>query len=397
MSVPRVDVDFDDPAVVRDPWALYEEVRSAGRVVWNGKLEGWMVPGYDDCTEVLTGRGKPDSPFGSIGARYPEVTWWFEAPNLGNTDGAEHRRLRSPMAKYFTPTYVRRWEDRIREVVDEILTPLAQGRQFDLIQDFTRIPIIIVAEMLGVPRSYHDDFLRLSHQVNTDVAFGRERPEDRLRMEHGLAELNAYLDVEIERHRREDLSDVFGAMVKATGWSDAEIRASALNLMIAGYDSTAKLMSVVVETLALHPEQRRLLAEDPTLIPNAIEEVLRWTGVSGSFPIVVRRDTELAGTELKDGECMLPMFQAANRDPAYWDDPHRFDIERPYQPNLGFGGGPHTCIGQYLARLEVQVAVEGLLRLAPDYRLRDVVYSTSWYIHGPAQGIIEVGVPAAAS
>ena len=304
--------------------------------------------------------------------------------------------MRGPMAKYFTPNYVQKWDGRIREVVDEILTPLAQGREFDLIRDFTMIPIVIVAEMLGVPDSFYDDFLRLSHTVNTDVAFGRETPEARRSMEDGLAELNAYLDVEMERHRREDLDDVFTAMVKAPDWTDAEVRVSALNLMIAGYDSTAKLMAVTVETLAMHPDQRRGLADHPTLIPNALEEVLRWVGVAGSSPEVVRRDTVLADTELKDGDRIFTLLAAANRDPAYWSEPERFDIDRPYQPNLAFGGGPHTCIGQYLARLEVQIAIEGLLRLASEYRLRDVVYGNSWHVRGPVEGIIDVGVPATA-
>jgi cytochrome P450 len=395
MDVPRLDIDFDDPAIIHDPWDAYEEVRAAGRVVWNAKLDGWMIPGYDDCTAVLTGRGKADSPFGSTGARYPETTWWFDAPNLANTDGAEHKRLRTPMARFFTPTYVARWEARIREVVDEVLAPLVQGRRFDVIQDFSRIPIVIVAEMLGVPPSYHDEFLRLSHQVNTDVAFGREGPDARRRMEQGLAEMNAFLDEEIERHRQNPSDDVFGAMVSAPTWTHAETRCSALNLMIAGYDTTAKLMAVTVEALALHPDQRQLLVDEPALIPNALEEVLRWVGVAGSSPEVARRDTVLAGTEIQDGDRVFTMLAAANRDPAYWDEPARFDVRRPSHPHIAFGGGAHACIGQYLARLEVQLAIEGLLRVAPEFRLTDVVYSDAWHVRGPVAGIIEVESPAA--
>jgi cytochrome P450 len=354
-----------------------------------------MVTGYDDCVEVLRGRSSKRGRFGQVGARYPELTFWFEAPNMIIADGAEHLRLRQPLAEYFTPTYVAGWEPRIREVVDQLLEPLAQGREFDLISDFTRIPIVIVAEMMGVPEERHDDFLRWSNSVTGNVAYGRENPEVRRRMDETLAELNAYLDEEIERHRRDDIDDVLGVMVNRSGWSEPEIRSSAINLLLAGYDTTAKLMAVSVEVLEQHPDQRRLLVEQPELIPNAIEEILRWVGVAQASPKAVRRDTVLAGTELRDGEIIYTLLAAANRDPARWSDPQRFDVQRPYQQNLGLSTGPHVCIGAALARLETKVALEGLLRLAPDYHLRDADYGSSFFVRGPERGVIETGALAA--
>jgi cytochrome P450 len=388
----QVDVDWSDPAVIADPFPVYEQIRAAGRVVWNGTLEAWMVPGYNDCAEVLASRSDKDDRFGQTGARYPELTFWFEAPNMIIADGAEHRRLRQCLARYFTPAYVAKWDTRIREVVDALLAPLVEGNEdFDLIRDFTRIPIVIVAEMLGVPEERHDDFLRWSNAVTGNVAYGRERPDTRRLMDEALAELNAYLDLEIERHRREDLDDVLNVMVNASDWTEAEIRSSAVNLLLAGYDTTAKLMAAALEALERHPDQRRLLVDDPTLIPNAIEEVLRWVGVAQASPKVVKGDSVLAGTQLRDGQIIFTVLAAANRDPSRWDDPQRFDVRRPYQPNLGFGLGPHICIGAPLARLETKVALEGLLRLAPDYRLRDVDYGESFFVRGPERGVIEAG------
>ena len=391
MSVPQVDVDFSDPAVIADPFPLYEEIRAAGRVVWNGAVKGWMVPGYADCEEVLGGPAEKAERFGQVGAAYPEVTFWFEAPNMIIADRGEHRRLRHCLAEYFTPSYTARWELRIREVVDRLLAPLAQGREFDLISDFTRIPIVIVAEMMGVPEERHDDFLRWSNAVTGNIAFGHERPDVRRLMDEAVAELNDYLDEEIERHRRESLDDVLDVMVNRSGWSEPEIRSSAINLLLAGYDTTAKLMAVSVEVLEQHLEQRRLLVEDPSLIPNAIEEILRWVGVAQGGPKVVKRDTTLAGTQLREGELVYVMLAAANRDPERWSDPDILDVRRPYQPNLGFSIGPHICIGAALARLETKVALEGLLKLAPEYHLRDADYGSSFFVRGPERGVIEVG------
>ncbi len=381
---PRLDVNFSDAAVIADPFPIYEEIRAKGRVVRNDVMGGWMVTGYDDCVEVLRGRSGRKDRFGQVGARYPELTFWFEAPNMIIADLQHHRRLRAPLARCFTPTFITHWEGRIREVVDELLEPLAAGREFDLIEDFTRIPIVIVAEMMGVPEDRHDDFLRWSNAVTGNIGYGHEHPEVRRQMDDAVAELNAYLDHEIDRHRREKLDDVLGVMVNETEWSEAEIRSSTINLLLAGYDTTAKLMAATVEVLQQHPE----LAEAPELIPNAIEEILRWVGVAQATPKAVRRDTVLAGTELKGGEIVFAMLAAADRDPARWEQPERLNVRRPYKANLGFGIGPHVCIGAALARLETRVALEGLLRLAPEYRLEDVDYGHSFFVRGPEQGVV---------
>src|SRR4051812_40460331 len=123
MTGPRLDVDFSDTAAIQDPFPLYEEIRAAGRALLDGARHAWMPPGFDDSMTVL--KDSMGRTFGAIGARHPEATFWFEAPNMIVADGSEHRRLRHALAKYFTPGSVRAWEPRVREVVDELLEPLA--------------------------------------------------------------------------------------------------------------------------------------------------------------------------------------------------------------------------------------------------------------------------------
>ncbi len=401
MKTPRFDVDLNDPALVEDPWSLYDEIRAAGRVVWNGVIDVWMVPGFDDCVEVL------DDPkaerFGVVGARYPEVTFWFDAPNMIIADGADHRRLRQGVSRFFTPTAVNTtWDGRVREVVEGLLAPLVDsGESMDLISDFTKIPVVIVAEMLGVPEEHHEDFRRWSNAIISNLAFGHEAPEARRVMDQAIAELNAYLTEEMERHRRDQPDDLMTVMVNMPDWSEAEIRSSTLNILVAGYDTTAKLMGECLVALEKHPDQRRLLVEKPALIPNAIEEVLRCYGTAHRIIRLPVHDTVLAGTELKEGQIIYVLLASGNRDPSRWEDPNRFDVTREHkwalgQPHLGFGLGPHVCIGAPLARLETQVALETLLRLAPEYHLRELDYGKSIGAYGPEAGIIEVGVTSPA-
>jgi cytochrome P450 len=329
------------------------------------------------------------------------VTFWFEAPNMIIADGAEHRRLRQGVSRYFTPSATTtRWEARVREVVEDLLAPLVDGREsVDLIADFTKIPVIIVAEMLGVPAERHEDFRRWSHEIVSNLRFGHESDENRQVMDRAIAELNDYLSEAIAQHRREQPDDLLTVMVNMPDWSEAEIRSSALNILVAGYDTTAKLMGECLVALERHPDQRRLVAEHPELVPNTVEEVLRCYGAAQSTVREVVQDTVLGGAELKRGDILYVMLAAANRDPSRWADPYRFDVRREFkmhlgQPHLGFALGPHVCLGAPLARLETQVALETLLRLAPEYHLRAIDYGEAFFARGPERGVIEVGVAA---
>jgi cytochrome P450 len=177
--------------------------------------------------------------------------------------------------------------------------------------------------------------------------------------------------------------------------NDAEILSTAFVLLGAAYDTTAKLMSNSLVALERHPDQRRLIVDDPSLIPAAVEEVLRWCGVVQMIPRRVARDTTVAGTELAAGDQVYAMIAASNRDPARWSDPQVFEVRRELKANLGFGWGPHLCIGAPLARLEARIALERLLSLAPEYGLRGVDYGTAFFIRGPEQGTLDVTAAAA--
>jgi cytochrome P450 len=396
---PRFDIDLYDPGLINDPYPVYEQIRALGPAVWNEKAYGWMLPNFAECAEVL---GDPRGErFGVVGARHPEVTFWFDAPNMIIADGAEHRRLRQAVSGYFTPTAIaNRWTQRVREVVEALLEPVLAGdTDVDLIADFTMIPVVIVAEMLGVPEEHHEDFRRWSNVIITNLSYGHETPDKRKLMDDAISEVNEYLSESIEQHRRDEPDDLLTVMVKIPDWSEAEIRSSAINILLAGYDTTAKLMGQCLVALEEHPDQRALVVADPALVPNAIEEVLRCYGSSQAVAREVVTDCAFGEAQLKAGDIVYALLLAGNRDPTRWPDPQRFDVRREFklhlgQPHLGFGLGPHICLGMPLARVETQVALETLLRHAPEYRLREVDYGHSWFVRGPESGVIEVGVTA---
>jgi cytochrome P450 len=391
-----LDVDFFGPEFKEDPFPVYEEVRGVGNVVWNELLPGWMVVGYDEAVSVLT---DPGDRFAILSGD-PELTFWFEAPNMITVDGPQHRRLRGALSPLFTRGAIGRWEPRVAEVVEELLAPLVAGHEsFDLIADFTRLPTVIVADMLGVPEERYPDFCRWSHEIVTNLAFGLENDESLKVLRRAATEINQYIKEEIERHERERPDDLMTKMLDFSGedkMTAPEIGSTAVLLLVAGYDTTAKTMSNCLIALERNPEMRRLVAADPGLIPAAIEEGLRWLGPVQWNPRRALTETVLEEQSLAPGEVVYILNAAANRDPRRWPRPERFDVLREAKSHLAFGYGSHLCLGAPLARLETKVAVEKLLQVAPEYRLRDIDFGSSLFIRGPERGTVEVGARTSA-
>jgi cytochrome P450 len=396
MKSHQLDADFFGETFKDDPFRLYEDIRAVGNVVWNEALGGWMVVGYDEAVMVLT---DPGDRFAILSGD-PELTFWFEAPNMITLDGAEHRRLRNALSPLFTRGAVARWERRVAEVVDELLAPLAAGgNSFDLIADFTMLPTVIVADMLGIPEDRFPDFRRWSHEIVTNLAFGLEDDDSRAVLRRAATEINQYIKEEIERHRRDQPDDLITTMLNLSGdhaMTSDEIRSTAVLLLVAGYDTTAKTMSNGLIALERHPDQRRAVTASPSLVPAAVEEGLRWLGPVQWNPRRTLKDTVIAGQEMTAGETVYVLNAAANRDPRRWPHPERFDVFREAKAHLAFGYGPHLCLGAPLARLETKIAIEKLLQVAPEYRLSNIDFGKSLFIRGPERGIVEVGVRAPA-
>jgi cytochrome P450 len=391
----QVDSNFFDPAYLENPYPFYDEIRAVGNIVWNDIVKGWVIVGFDEATTVMADGGEKVA----ILSGDPEITFWFEGPNMIAVDGLDHKRLRGALAPLFTRAATAKWEARVSEVVKDLLAPLVSGSDsFDLISDFTVLPTLIVSEMLGVPQNRQADFQRWSHDIVTNLAFGLEDEGSLKVLRRAATEINEFLREEIKRHEREQTDDLFTYMTRLEGdsaMSADEIRSTAVLLLAAGYDTTAKAMSNTLIALERNPDQRRLVAEDLSLVPAAIEESLRWYGPVQWNPRKAKQNMVLGGQAISAGEVLYPMNAAANRDPRRWPEPDRFDVHREPKTHLAFGYGPHLCLGAPLARLEAKVAIQELLRLAPNYHLRDLDFGKSMFVRGPERGVIDVAGSAA--
>jgi cytochrome P450 len=369
-----------DPQFVRDPHPVYQQMREAGRILrcTFGPASFWIVHHYEDVRQLLTlhdvfsiGAGVAMIP--ADAERGPGL---LRGRTMLTTDPPDHERLRRVVQTAFTPRSIAALESRVREIAEELLRPLAKGEPFDVVADFAApLPTIVMAELMGIPEEDGTRFRMMSETVTgTDVRQQSDVAQDARQQEIRRvdAELRRYLVDQIERKRTQPTDDLIGRMVEANRdqvMTDAEVVDSCVLLLFAGNETTMRLIANMTLALGRHPDQRDLLVYNRELIPNAVEETLRYDGpvqlqIRGS-----KRATDLAGTDIPSDQIVLAMLGAANRDPEQFTDPDTFDVTRKDNVHIAFGHGIHYCLGAPLARRETRIAFEALLEAAPDFQL----------------------------
>jgi cytochrome P450 len=386
MSSGVFDVNLQDQAVIDDPFPVYEQIRGTGRVVRNGLFGVTMVPNYADVLTVLHDTSTYSSRFYDP-ANAPS---FFEGANtMIDTDPPDHSRLRKVAQRAFLRSGIAKLDAAIRQVVDGLLDDptlkarLDAGEEVEIMEAFCRpVPASVIAILLGVPLGDLDEFAGWSHQLGEAAGVGRETqpdwPEVFARAEAAGGNMRLYLKDQLERHRRESHDDLLNDLLVANGegtLNDSELIATCILLMIAGNETTTKLIGTGLRLLSQFPDQRRELATDPELMTGAIEEMLRYEGITHLQGRLVTQDTELAGEPVGAGEIILVMFGAANRDPQEFDAPDRFDIHRAGNYHVGFGHGIHHCLGATLARTESRIALQAFLARWPEYHTGDFSFS----------------------
>jgi cytochrome P450 len=289
-------------------------------------------------------------------------------------DPPGHDRLKKIVGKAFTPVRVAQHEDHIRQIVTSVLDRVVDRPQFDLVVDVARpIPARVIGDMLGTPP---EDDERLVHWTNVFTAF--EDPEVRAGWgdtEAVLMDIIAYCTAQIEQRREDPTDDLLTALMNAEvdgeKLNDYEIAVFFILLMSAGNDSTRATYSGIMKSLLEDPVTLQRLKDDPSLIPAAVEEGLRCYPAFAFMARAATRDVELHGQQIKEGDRVLLWYLASNRDASKFEDPHRFDIDRPDRDqHQAFGaGGRHFCLGAALARLELRVWLEETIARLPDLAL----------------------------
>jgi len=365
---------FDDAVSgdVRDPYTELAQRRREGAVqrldlsgmpMADGAKPIFMVYGYDEVAEVL----RDNATFSSsiILAVFGDVLG--KKVMLG-MDEPEHRRLRALLSGAFTQRAIaRRQHDLVERVADELIDRFADRGRAELTREFTfPYPTKIIASLLGLRPEDYPQFQKWSISI---LAFTVNR-ERALAASEALREYFTPILAARRAEPRDDLiSSLAHAEIDGEELDDEEIFSFLRLLLPAGIETTYRSTGNLLFGLLSNRDQLDAVRSDRSLIPQAIEEAVRWEPPLLTITRVVTRDTELGGESIPAGSTVMPYLGAANRDEQRWKDPDRFDVFRPVKPHIGFGHGVHVCLGMHLARLEMSVALNRLFDRLPDLRL----------------------------
>ncbi|MFB7632176.1 cytochrome P450 [Streptomyces sp. NPDC056149] len=334
--------------------------------------EGWVVTGYEAVRQLLADtRFSSRQDIGVLHVPYetpgmpvptepsPQVPGLFVA-----MDPPDHTRLRRRLTGAFTVKRMKQLEEHIVDITERRLDELARmAPPVDLVKEFALpVPSLVICELLGVPYADRDTF-----QTNSATFMEKEVTLDDKMAAYGA--LTSYLAELVTRKRAEPGEDILSDLARQDDLSIEELTGVAFLLLLAGHETTANMLGLGTFALLEHPEQLAELRSDPDLLPNAVEELLRYLSVGDVFYRYATEDIELCGETIGRGSTVVVSLLTANRDPRRFEDPDALDLHRKARGHLSFGHGIHQCLGQQLARIEMRAGFAGLLRRFPTLEL----------------------------
>ncbi len=391
---------FADPAFYADPYPLLDQLRTYAPVHRITAPDGtnlWLITRFEDATRVLK-----DSRFSASierktkdGIRLSPVSQRLLHRQMTVMDPPEHTRLRGLVSKAFSPRFIESLRPRVQEIADTLLDAMKPPGPIDLVSAFAfPLPIIVIAEMLGIPIEDRDRLREWSSVIFDAITRGANAEPAHL----GKAEEFAtYVHALIEEKRKSPGDDLISKLVEVeeggSKLDDEELLSMIVLLIFAGHETTVNLIGNGMLALFSHPDEFAKLKRDPAQIPLAVEEMLRfWGSVLSTSPRVTTEEVEIGGQRIPKGEMIMVSLAAANHDPAQFEAPDRFDVTRAANKHLAFGHGIHFCLGAPLARVEVQIALESLLRRFPEIRLAVPREALRWRANLLLRGLHELPV-----
>lgn len=381
--------DVVAPRAVADPHRFFRELRESDPVHWSERHRAWILTRFSDVEEALSDERLSTDNITPLQkrmsaaeqARFEPAAKLLRSWMIFN-DGEAHRRLREPVRAAFKPHSVEKLRGQIEDLVDDALDRLATLPSVDLIRDFAfPIPATVIALLLGVPENRQEEFKSWSKMLGALVIGKVERADVWNRALEATHEFTEFFSLLIEEYERKPGDNLISRLIAArdqgsTLRPDQVVGACTL-LLFGGHETTTNLIASGTLALLQHGEAFERLRSDPDLIGPAVEEMVRFDGPS---KIVVRRvkiPHTRHGARFETGQAVFLSTAAANRDPAVFTEPDRFDITRAPNRHLGFGWGRHFCLGAQLARLEAQVAIGRLVKHFPNLRL--ATSDLSWH------------------
>jgi pimeloyl-[acyl-carrier protein] synthase len=383
------------PQVRRDPYPMYDALRSDAPLQFVDGIGRWVASGHAECTAVLR-----DERFGTSFVASREEQGIADRPLLQMLsnwmlfmDPPAHARLRRLVNRAFTPRAVQALRPRVQQLVDGYLDAAAQRGHMDVITDLARpLPIVVIAELLGV-----DPELFSGSGVDAGAVLDPVTPPEVLdQLDSGLDDYLDEFRAVLRARRTDPRDDLMTGLAQVDELSEDEIVATCTLLFEAGHETTVNLIGNGTLALLRHPDQLARLRDDTAIDELAVDELLRFDAPVQLTARVALDDAEIAGERISAGEHVVCLLAAANHDPAVFDQPDRLDLGRHPNPHLSFSAGIHFCLGAALARIEGQIAITSLIRRFPNLAVatEDLQWRTTITLRGLASLPVNLGTPA---
>ena len=373
MALPDLDLTDVDVFQHGTPHHWFKELRHTEPVYWHEERDGpgfWCITKYDDLKYISRSPGLFSSEVGGTQLKDPpaeerELQRTSNFPIMLNMDPPHHVKFRRVVQRSFTPSYVRGQEAHIRELARRIIDPVAPRGEAEFVGDVaSELPLQVICEMMGVP---HEDRKEVFEITNTMIGFDDPDLGDQERAAARTAQIQMFGHaMKVAEKYRDAPADNLTSMllhreIDGEELTELEYCAFFLLLCVAGNETTRTVTSNGMQQLIAHPDQLQLLVDTPSLIPTAVEEILRYDPAVHHFRRTALADTQIRDKEIRKGDKLILWYPSVNRDEEVFEDPDRFDVTRKPNDHLSFGIGEHFCLGANLARLELNVIFEQIV------------------------------------
>lgn len=371
-------LNMQDPAQVVDPYPVYSQLREGGELLWSESLNMWLAPRHSSANAVLRAKtmGRIYNP------KQPLDIWqtfnWLHSDSILDSEPPKHTRLRALVQKAFTPGRIMAMQPNVDELCTRLLdaaqTKLAAEGSFDVLADYAEpLPVLVIADLLGVPREMADDLRRWSQDIVKMYEIAPTAEHERL-AKKSAQDFVDYISKLAAERKKNPQADLITALVEVEEQGEKlnehELIAMCVLLLNAGHEASVNGFGNGMVALFRHPAQRDLLASNPRAhSQTALEEMLRFDSPLHMFDRTATADTEIGGVVIKAGQKAAALLGSANRDGDVFENVDSFDITRSSNPHIAFGAGIHFCIGAPLARLEMNTSLPMLFERFPNLQL----------------------------